>query len=259
MEKHKASDYTGKGENYRKYRSGYSDTVLNLILAHTGLAYSEQSKTVADIGAGTGIFSRQLADKGLNVISVEPNDDMRANGEEYTKDYRNVSWRKGDGENTGLANKSVNLVTMASAFHWTDPNKSLPEFYRILKDKGYVTLLWNPLVKQGDPIQEQVEQIIQTNIPNLSRGFRSGENSKELLMSSGYFTDVLEMRHVHKSTQSKDHYISAWKAANHVRTSAEEIGPKVFDNIINSITDLLKDKETIDVPYLTKAWIAQKK
>jgi sugar/nucleoside kinase (ribokinase family) len=32
---------------------------------------------VADIGAGTGIFTRMLVDQGFRVVAVEPNDEMR--------------------------------------------------------------------------------------------------------------------------------------------------------------------------------------
>jgi|SRR3989338_2025562 len=252
-----ASNYTGKGTDYRKYRSGYSEKVLDLLITHIGL--SQKNSIVADIGAGTGIFSKQLADRGLSVLSIEPNDDMRTNGEEYTSSYPNIKWRKGTGEYTDLENLSVDWVTMASAFHWTNPEKSIPEFHRILKKNGYTTLLWNPLIKEGDEIQENVESIIKKNIPNLSREFRSGENSRELLLSGGYFIDIIEIRHEHKFIMPIENYLNAWKAANHVRTVAEETGEGIFENILEEIRELLKGKKTIEVPYLTKSWTARKK
>jgi len=257
MDSDESANYTGRGEVYRKFRSGYSEKVIDLLLAYTGL--SPIKDTVADIGAGTGIFSKQLANRGYSVIAVEPNDDMRTNGREYTVDKDNIKWRNGCAENSGLENKSVDWVTMASSFHWTKPERSLPEFYRILKDGGYVTLLWNPLVKDGDVIQEKIESIIQRNVSGFSRDFRNGENSREILLSSGYFDNVVEIRREHKRDMPVKDYLNAWRAANHLRTTAEKVREGIFEDILKEMEKCLGEREIIEVPYLTKAWTARKK
>ena len=255
MERLKAADYSGMGENYRKYRKGYSDAVLKLLISH--IEIGEGEKLVADIGAGTGIWSRQMALCGLRVIAVEPNEDMRKNGMVYTRDAGLVSWREGAGEQTTLDDKSVNWVTMASAFHWTDPKKSLPEFHRILADEGYLTLLWNPLVREGDELQERVEKVVQLNLGTFSRVFRSGENAKSLLTNSGLFKDVLEIRHTHYVGMSAEEYINGWRSANHFKAEAERQG--IFEKIIDRIRDTLGGSAEITVPYETRSWTARVK
>ncbi|VVC03219.1 Ubiquinone/menaquinone biosynthesis C-methyltransferase UbiE [Candidatus Burarchaeum australiense] len=252
----KAADYTGMGEKYRKYRQGYSELVLDVLLNYTGVL--RKKGTVVDVGAGTGIWTRQLAMRGLHCIAVEPNADMMANGKIYSGDLTNVTWRAGAAEETGLPDATADWVTMASAFHWSDAKRSIPEFHRILKKGGYLTLLWNPLVKEDDPVQMAVEEIIQRNVPGFSREFRSGEDSRRLMLAGGFFEDVIELRHQHEALVSRENYVSAWKAANHLKTEAEKRGPKVFDKIISEIEGLLKDKKELSVPYLTKAWTARK-
>ena len=255
MEK-KPSDYTDIGENYRKYRSGYSEKILDLLIEH--IKIKENRGLVVDVGAGTGIWARQMAERGIRCIAIEPNEDMRRNGLEYTKDLSKsiLEWKNGSAELTGLSSRIADWVTMASAFHWTDQKKALCEFHRILKGRGYLTLLWNPLIKEGDAIQEKVESIIKFILPEFSRKERTGENSKELLTESGYFEDVIEIRHEYLINMPVERYLGAWRAANHLKTHAK---PEEFEEIISRITSLLKGKETIAVPYLTKSWTAIRK
>lgn len=255
MNEKKASDYTGLGENYRKYRQGYSEKVLDGLLSHVGL---NREGKVVDVGAGTGIWVEQIARRGYNCIAIEPNDDMRKNGQIYTGTLGNVEWRKGTGEQTGLSNDCADWVTMASAFHWTDPNISLPEFHRILREEGYITLLWNPLWKEGDPTQEAIERIIQKNVPDFSRSFRNGENSSNLILGSNLFKEVFEIRAIDYKIVPRDNYLMAWRAANHLKTEADKKGPNTFDTIIHEMEELLSDTETVKVPYLTKSWTAKK-
>ena len=102
-----------------------------------------ENQIVADIGSGTGIFSRQLLESGLHVIGVEPNDDMRKMAEQSLKRYPRFQSIKATAENTTLKKNSVDLVTVAQAFHWFDKEAFKIECQRILKQKANVALVWN--------------------------------------------------------------------------------------------------------------------
>lgn len=243
----KPGDFTKLGEHYRKYRSGYSDPVLKLLIAHTGVNTHSQ---VVDVGAGTGIWTKQMLDKGLRVTSVEPNDDMRANGEIWAP---GAHWKKGTGEETGLPDGYANWVTMASAFHWTDPKVSLPEFHRILKPGGYLTLIWNPLLKEGDALQEEVEALIKRIVPEFERGSRAKDDFDKIIVSTGHFKDVVEIRKVEYVRKPVADYITTWKAVNHLQAVA---GPERFARFLSELEEMLSDREYVDVPYLTKCWTA---
>src|SRR5215475_8725050 len=69
-----AARFTGRAENYARFRPGYPDAVIDLLRAEAG--WSEQS-AVADIGAGTGMSSELFLRNGNRVWAVEPNADMR--------------------------------------------------------------------------------------------------------------------------------------------------------------------------------------
>ena len=132
------SRFTSRAEDYAKYRPSYPSAVIDSILAD--LAELDVSQLVAaDIGAGTGISARLLADRGIKVIAIEPNAAMR----KAAKPHPLVEFRDGSAEDTKLPNASVDLVTCFQAFHWFNPEPTLKEFARILKPQARLAAVWH--------------------------------------------------------------------------------------------------------------------
>ena len=98
---------------------------------------------MADIGSGTGIFSRLLLETGATVFGVEPNAPMRCTAELDLAVSSHFVSVDGSAERTGLADASVSLVCCAQAFHWFDFDRARAEFKRILKPGGECALIWN--------------------------------------------------------------------------------------------------------------------
>ena len=137
---HTVERFSNRVENYVKYRPGYPNEVLDLFRQEMNL---HENSIVADIGSGTGISAKLFLENGNQVFGVEPNAAMRAAAEKFLKDYPNFKSVNGTAENTSLENKSVDFVVAAQAFHWFDEAKTRTEFKRILKDDGFVALMWN--------------------------------------------------------------------------------------------------------------------
>ena len=132
--------FTDRVGDYVSYRPGYPETLIDAVIDLVG---SRSAAVVADIGAGTGIFTRSLVARGLQVYAVEPNAAMRTAAERGLADAPNFSAIDGSAEATGLADESVDLITAAQAFHWFDKSAARQEFERILKSGGRVALIWN--------------------------------------------------------------------------------------------------------------------
>lgn len=128
--------FSDRAQDYAKYRPSYPSEVINCVLEQLR---ESSSLIAADIGAGTGISSRLLADKGVKVIALEPNQAMR----QAALAHPLVEFRDGNAEETKLPDKSVDLVTCFQSFHWFNPEPALQEFARILKPKGVLAIVWN--------------------------------------------------------------------------------------------------------------------
>jgi SAM-dependent methyltransferase len=97
--------------------------------------------SVCDVGAGTGIASRALAGRGATVTAVEPGlDALRVLRSRSTSRVRPVA---GDGNALPLGEGLFDLVSYAQSFHWTDPQRSVPEALRVLKRGAVLALWWN--------------------------------------------------------------------------------------------------------------------
>ncbi|WAN69488.1 methyltransferase domain-containing protein [Moorena producens JHB] len=81
--------------DYAKYRPSYPAAAIDKILE--GLENRGQL-VAADIGAGTGISSRLLAQRGVQVIAIEPNTQMR----QAATTHRLVEIRDGTAQQTNL-------------------------------------------------------------------------------------------------------------------------------------------------------------
>ncbi|MEV6175532.1 class I SAM-dependent methyltransferase [Streptomyces sp. NPDC051954] len=95
---------------------------------------------VADIGAGTGIATALLHARGADVIAVEPGDGMAA---QFHRANPGIPLVRGTGNALPLATASVDFLTYAQAWHWTDPDHSVPETLRVLRPGGALALWWN--------------------------------------------------------------------------------------------------------------------
>lgn len=149
--------FTGRADAYRRYRPTYPPEVVDLLRRECGLAEGAQ---VADIAAGTGIFTENLLAAGLQVTAVEPNAEMRAAGGSLRVEYPKLRVVAGTAESTGLADHAFDLITVAQAMHWFDLDRTRAELTRILKPAGWCAVLYNNRRLSGDAFHEAYERVL---------------------------------------------------------------------------------------------------
>jgi ubiquinone/menaquinone biosynthesis C-methylase UbiE len=249
-------DFSSLAKQYIN-RPAYSEHLLNTLLLYTGYL-RKVDYAVADVGAGTGKLTKMLLDRGLHVTAVEPNDSMRQEGIAHTKGH-DASWIAGTGESTGLPRGSIDWILMASSFHWTDPEKSLPEFHRALKPGGYFTALWNPRNIEVSELHTRIERQIYEIVPSIRR-ISSGSKTcskrwEEVLVSTGHFSNVIFMEVDQVETMPKERYLGAWRSVNDIQSQA---GPQKWAEILSMIEDEIAHLDFVEVPYKNRAWTGQR-
>ncbi|MGZ9587329.1 class I SAM-dependent methyltransferase [Paenibacillus marinisediminis] len=244
--------FTGKAGVYSQYRPGYPMGYIDYLISSNGLT---PDHIVADIGAGTGILTRQLLDQGLKVIAVEPNDDMRANAEGMLNHYPNFSSVKGTAEHSGLTDHSVDLVTAAQAFHWFDQEQFKEECKRILKLDALVALVWNSRDSSSELVIENA-RICKAYCPAF-QGFSGGiEETPEIyerfFRNGKYDYQVVD----HPIAFDKDSFIGRNLSASYApKSSDEQYEP--FVEAITALFDSYSTENQLIMRNLTRSYIGR--
>jgi len=122
---------------YEAARPGYPDAAIDVLARELGVTVATR---VCDLAAGTGKLTRRLIELGAAVVAVEPVDGMRA---QLVTAVPGVEVVDGAAESISLPDSSVDVVTVAQAFHWFDAPAALAEIARVLNPTGGLAILWN--------------------------------------------------------------------------------------------------------------------
>ena len=237
--------FSDRAEDYARFRPDYPAAAIDHVLAGLG---DPHALAAADIGAGTGISTRQLAARGVRVIAVEPNAEMRAAAEPHPR----VTWQDGVGEATGLPDACVDLVLSAQAFHWFRQDEAVAELRRILRPRGRLALVWNSR-DRGDPLTlDYVDALHRAH----------GEHAVErrafgpAVVGAGGFTDPERAEFPH--AQSLD------RAGLHGRALSASYIPKggaahaEMDRRLDALFDEHQVDGVVTMRYRTEVWIAKR-
>ena len=151
--------FTDRVANYVLYRPDYPSEIIDYLQQKTGLS---KTSAVADIGSGTGIFTRHLLDTDCKVYAIEPNEAMRQAAEEMLFEYPNLISLNGTATNTTLEEQSIDLIVCAQAFHWFNNAATKQEFHRILKPGGMAALIWNNRIVDADDFSKDYDQLLKS-------------------------------------------------------------------------------------------------
>jgi SAM-dependent methyltransferase len=252
----KLGDFTGLAQNYSKFRPAYSPLVLDTLLGL--LDKPVDAIDFVDVGAGTGIWSRMVAERNVrSATAVEPNDDMRSFGIKDSE-TTHIKWLDGNGEATGLADNSTDLLTMASSFHWVDFDKGIKEFSRVLRNNGVFCALWNPRLLEVNPLLVEIEEKLYEMAPHIKR-VSSGrasftETLTDNLRGNNAFSDVIYVEGRHIVQQTPEEYIGVWWSVNDIRVQA---GEECFKAFMDYVSTKVSELDFIETTYQTRAWVGR--
>ena len=244
-------DYTTLANAYLK-RPDYADAAIDAMLT---LAGSEKGDEFCDVGAGVAHLTLMLAARELEVVAVEPNDAIRANGIKRTQNLSNVRWDEGTGEATGQAAQQFDMVTFGSSFNVCDRGQALSECARILKPQGWFACMWNHR-QLDDPIQARIEAIIKDRVDLYGYGTRREDQTK-VIDQSGMFGPVVHLDSRVTHEQSIEECVEAWRSHATLQRQTGAAFKEVVEAIETYLVSL--DVPSIQIPYSTNIWVAQLK
>lgn len=138
---------------------------------------------VLDLGCGTGISTRQIAESGGVVVGCDVDEQMIA---ETKKTNDGLEYLVAGAENLPFGNAEFDAITAFSAFHWFANEKALTEIQRTLKAGGlFFVVNKNDAGDFKKGYKEIIKNILQKDLPEAKKGYAP----EKLLKESG-FTDI---------------------------------------------------------------------
>jgi ubiquinone/menaquinone biosynthesis C-methylase UbiE len=128
-----AGSFGAAAEVYERSRPGYPENAIDWLLP-AGASH------VLDLAAGTGKLTRQLVARGLDVVAVDPAEEML---EQLRAAVPGTSTFVGTAEEIPLKDNAVDAVVVAQGWHWVDPERASREVARVLRPAGQLGLIWN--------------------------------------------------------------------------------------------------------------------
>lgn len=228
------------GEHYDRVRPGYpAESAHWLILA--------KAADAADVGAGTGKFTALLVASGLRTVAVDPSPDML---DQLRRALPGVSAVEGSAEHTGLDSTAFDLVTVAQAWHWCDPQQASAEIARILRPHGVLGLIWNQL-DTSVPWVHRLSRIMHAgdvHKPHFKPAVGPEFTALESRLSR--WEDPVTPEDIKELTKSRSYYLAATEATR----------AKVMGNLDWYLHEHLGHPRGagLRLPYLTQTWRAIK-
>ena len=223
---------------YDRVRPRYPLDALRWMLGETPLR-------VVDLGAGTGILTRQLIELGHEVTPVEPDPGMRARLDESVAAPLAV---EGSAEKIPLPDGSVDAVVAGQAYHWFKPDLAHEEIARVLRPGGVFSPVWN-IRDDREPWLARLSELLEEGGPEegpSSFGDRFGPVEMGVFATVRMCTTELLVDLV----RSRSYYLTA--------------SPQRKEEIDRSVRGLVADhpdlagKPEFPLPYVTEAYKAHK-
>jgi SAM-dependent methyltransferase len=243
--------FTSKVSDYVASRPEYPDALFDALKA-SGALFGGAG--IADIGAGTGLLTRQLLQRGYTVTAIEPNAAMRAAADALLSGHHGYRSIGDPAEATTLADDSIDLITVAQAFHWFDVAAVRREWLRILKPHGRVALIWNvrPL---EDPLQQAVDDVLDEfgSIRHTVLAAQQERAAIEPFFAGAPFEE-LNLPNVHRIDRAA--FLSLLFSRSFMPDRGTAEGDRA-EQVISHLFDLFAESGTVSINYRTAAFVGR--
>lgn len=165
--------FDSAADAYDAARPDYPDDLYHLIASRTG---GLAGRVVIDVGAGTGVASRQLRARHANVCAVDPGAGMLRRALQRQPGLRCVA---ADASHLPIASASVELACFAQAWHWVDQAPGAAEAARVLRHGGWWAAWWSHPWADAEPWFDEYYRLLEQRCPGVSRDQRRIERFAE--------------------------------------------------------------------------------
>lgn len=231
------------GSLYDSARPSYPIEAIEYFVSTMGI---NRTMHVLDLGAGTGIFSRQMLPFVAKLTAVEPSESMR---EALRSSDAEVEILEGSDVSIPLAGGSVDAVFVAQAFHWFDASRALKEIHRVLTPSGWLGLIWN----ERDESVEWVAALSRAMQWDKKQPYKVGTDFTGVV-AAGPFTDVERVEFKHSQILTREGVYERVQTTSYISIMEDRARDLLMKDVAEVVEKL---PEPLVLPYVTHAYSAK--
>jgi SAM-dependent methyltransferase len=241
-----AGGFAAAAPTYARIRPTYARGAIGAIKERT-----PRGGTVVDLAAGTGILSGQLVRARLDVVAVEPVEEMLV---QFVRTLPQVPVVRGVAEAMPVGDAQADTVVAGEAFHWFDVPRALSEVARVLRPGGRLMMLWNRRDDSVDWVQ-QYGRIVVSERPE-GRPYPQHADWAEEVDLAGAFGGHLLERFDNPRPCGPQALVD--RAASTSFVAAAD--PAARERVLSRVRDLaaqhpdLAGRDDFEIPYVTELW-----
>ncbi len=247
------SVFDAAAREYDAARPSYPAALFDELEA---LAGPLAGRLVLDWGAGTGISSRQLAERGARVVLFDIGEQMLTFAR--TRDPRSPCVLA-DGNRMPLGAACADLTTFAQSWHWFAKPAAQAEVARVLRPGGYWAAWWSRAAAAGQDWFDRYEDVIAAACP----GYTWRYMSDELLAPDWADTAVGRIEPAAPVVVPWTRHVAAeqWITYERSKSYLINLPPHARESVLHQIADIIARQfpdGQMAVPYITTLLVARK-
>jgi SAM-dependent methyltransferase len=243
--------FSSRVADYVRYRPSYPADAIEFVVSELAL---DTDSMVADLGAGTGLLTKPLAETGALVFAVDPNAEMLDAAAEYLDAFDNVRIVPATAEHTTLDAHSLDAITAGQAFHWFDHGRVRVECLRVLRPGGRVALLWNAKAFDTSPFLGEYETLLDQHAPEFATVRHETSGDDEIAAFFGHPPTVREF--ANEQRFDWDGVLGRVMSSSY----APQPGQPGHDALVTGLRELFERYAAIGVvtwPYRTMVYVGE--
>ncbi|MFQ9514765.1 MAG: class I SAM-dependent methyltransferase [Eubacterium sp.] len=212
-------DFGKTSKEYSKYRDIYPQKLFDRLYE---LGIGKEGTEWLDLGTGTGVIPRGLAQYGANIIGTDIAENQIEEAKLLSKEFENISYEVCSAEDLNFPDNTFDVITACMCFWYFEPQIIVPKIKAMLKQNGMFMKIYMSYVR-NDMIARESWALVK----ELNSQWSGGSGVKDL--TTHYFDNPQMESFVVDLPFTRESWHGRMKASRGVLASMDEEAIKQFE------------------------------
>ncbi len=227
-------DFGNTAEDYDRHRPGFPGSLYEQLLT---LGWIRSERKALDLGTGTGTLALGLAERGLDVVGLDPSGTLLGVARRKADELGvSVQFVEGKAEQTGLESASFDLVTAGQCWWWFDAQRALVEIARVLRPAGRLLIANFSYLPDPGSVAARTEALVLEHNPGWTMAGHSGVYDDQLRdLAVGGFVNLQSFSYTEAVPFTHEGWRGRIRACNGVGAALAPSRVEAFDRDLASL------------------------